>query len=88
MKKFWKRFFEIFPKFVEKCGQPWYKFLSILMKILYYFYVNFWKKLWAILGKYVIIGIDIDIDTRESIDTYRYRKVSISIDTFHITIRN
>ncbi len=32
------------------------------MEILYYFYIIFWKNLRGILGKYAIIGIDIDID--------------------------
>ncbi len=41
MKKLWKRFFEILLKFVKKCDEPLYKFLSILMKILFYFYVSF-----------------------------------------------
>ncbi len=79
MKKFWKRFFEIFTKFVEKCGKFLYKFLSILMKILYCFYVNFWQKLWAIVGKYAIIGIDIDIDTREK---YWYLSIQESIEEY------
>ncbi len=42
------------------------------------------EELWK---KYTIIGIDIDIDTRESIDTYQYFSISISIDTFPITTR-
>ncbi len=41
------------------------------------------EELWK---KYAIIGIDIDIDTRESIDAYQYFPISISIDTFPITI--
>ncbi len=37
--------------FNEICGEPSYKFLSILLEILYYFYVRFWKNLWKIVGK-------------------------------------
>ncbi len=40
------------------------------------------QELWK---KYAIISIDIDIDTRESFDTYQYFPISISIDTFPIT---
>ncbi len=65
MNKFWKCFFEILMKFVEKCGEPLYKFLSVLMEILYYFYASFWKNLWEIVRKNATIGIDIDINTRE-----------------------
>ncbi len=42
MKKFWKCFFRILMTFVKKC-EILYKFLSILMEILYFFYISFWK---------------------------------------------
>ncbi len=44
-------FLKILMKFVEKCEEPLYKFLNILMEILYYFYVIFWKNLRGIVGK-------------------------------------
>ncbi len=81
-----KTFLEILMKFVEKCGEPLYTFLS---KFLWKFRTIFTsvsgktsEELWK---KYAIIGIDIDIDTRESIDTYRHFPISINIDTFPIT---
>ncbi len=74
-------------KFVEKCGEPLYTLLSIfLWKVCTIFTSVFgktskelWKK-YAIIG--AIIGIDIDIDTRKSIDTYQYFPVSLSIDKY------
>ncbi len=57
-------------------------FKHIFMEVLYHFYASVWKNFLGIMEKYVIIGIDIDIDTRESIDTYGYFLISISIDTF------
>ncbi len=51
MKKFKKCFFAILMQFVEKCEEPLYKFLSILMEILYYFHIGFWKNLWGIVKK-------------------------------------
>ncbi len=92
MKKFWKHFFKILMTFVEKCWELPYKFLSILMEILYFFYVSFWKNFRRIVGKIynyryqygyrVSIWILIP---EKSIDTYRFQKISISIDTFPIT---
>ncbi len=58
MKKFWKRFFEILMKFVEKSGKPLYKFLSILMEILYYFHVSFWKNM-RVCGKHMQLLVSI-----------------------------
>ncbi len=55
------------------------------MEILYRFYASVCKNFLGIMEKICNICIDIDIDTRESIDTYRYFKISISIDTFRIT---
>ncbi len=49
-------------------------FKHIFMEILYHFYANVWKNFLGIMEKkYAIIYIDIDIDTRESIDTFQYR---------------
>ncbi len=68
-------------KFVEKCGEPLYKFLSILMEIFCTIFMSVFGKtseeLWE---KYAIIRINIDIDTRE-----KYQYLSISIGTFPIT---
>ncbi len=87
MKKFWKRFFKILMTFVEKCGELLYKFLSILIEILYFFYFSFWKNLEELWGKICNLSIWISIPEK-SIDTYQFLKVSISIDTFPITITN
>ncbi len=62
-------FFEILMKFVEKCRDNLFKFLIILMEILFYFYVNFWKNLRGIVGKYALIGINTLIPEK-SIDTF------------------
>ncbi len=63
-----------------------YTFLSIfLWKVCTIFTSVFGKTSEELWKKYAIIGIDIDIDPRESIDTYRYVPLSISIDTFPIT---
>ncbi len=79
MKKFWKCFFEILMTFVKKCRELLYKFLSISMEILYSFYISFWKNLRRIVWKNQLLV--------KSIDTYWFRKVSISIDTYPITNR-
>ncbi len=51
-------------------GELLYKFLSILMEILYFFYVSFWKNLEKLRGKIC--------DYRyRSIHIYRFQKVSI-----------
>ncbi len=61
--------------FVEKCGERLYKFLNILMAILYIFASVFGKTLEELWGKYAIIGIDI----REK---YRYLPIPLSIDKY------
>ncbi len=66
-----KAFLEILMKFVEKCGEPLYTFLSIfLWKVCTIFTSVFGKTSEELWKKSAIIGIDIDIDTRESIDTF------------------
>ncbi len=83
-----KTFLEILMKFVEKCGEPLYTFLSIfLCKFCTIFTSVFGKTSDEWWKKYAMIGIDIHIDTRESIDTYRYFPISISINTFPITMQ-
>ncbi len=58
------------------------------MKILYFFYVSFWKNFRRIVGKNMRLQISIWISIPEkSIATYRFLKVSIRIDTFPITSR-
>ncbi len=78
--RLWRNFENVswnFNEILEKCEQPSYKFLSILMEILSIFMSVFGKIFEELWGKYAIIGIEIDIDTRESIDTGKYREVSI-----------
>ncbi len=66
-------FLEILMKFGEKCGDLLYKFLSILMEILYYFYISFWEN---------FRGIVENICNYWYRYGYRYqRKVLILIDT-------
>ncbi len=81
-----KIFLEILMKFVEKCGEPLYKFLSIFLRKFCTIFMPLFgktsKKLWK---TYAVICIDMDIDTRESIDTYWYFPILISIHTFPIT---
>ncbi len=81
-----KKFLEILMKFEEKWGEPLYTFIRIfLWKFCTIFTSVFGKTSEELWKKYAIIGIDKDIDTRESIDTYRYFPISLSIDTFPIT---
>ncbi len=46
-------------KFMKKCEEPLYNFLSILMEILYHFFVIFWKTREELWGKYAIIVLQL-----------------------------
>ncbi len=79
MKKFWKFFLKILTTIVEKCWELLYKFLGVLLEILYFFMSVFGKTLEELWGKYAIIDIDMDINTREK---YRYSSIPESIDKY------